>query len=1096
MEAEYIPLSEEFNKTQNTTPTTNTTPTPTTNTTTTPTTNGTTLPIPEPSEPAKPAPIIVKKYLKVIKSNINVRKFGIGSSIGNVTYSSIFNTSFLIKNITVDPKLGWKSLNNVTNESVGLVFPNDTKIERVVIQVGENNSYPTEFFIEYTNSTNDTFTRVPTPITLTDAPINRKVFDIAPITAKIVRLVITKYVKWPAMKFDLLFTDENCNEDNGYDETIDLDPQVEYDGRVILSRRNETDKDDYIRTYKIQPWEELPIDLLNLIRRFNETRYVNDKGLLPISKISVLTYSSIKSPENINYTLDKVGWAAKTNNPDEFAGVITPFPVNVTEIQIRPTDDGSFPTEVDIEYREALTDPSYKKLTSSPVKITNFSSNGIATIPINNIRVSEVKIIVKSYNKWPAMRFEITYTDPSYLVYLEAAKKIKNELRSRSVADRDEPVTEKGAPTSSGSLLGFEDPTSPKGWKGSINKPGYVGIKFPSFALLSGIRVINPNNGDVENFTVAYFDPNSHNIVKNITNGELTTDENGVRTFRFGRLIKALEIRIYVDSFKSWPAVRLELFRTLGSVWEEPEENPNDSVVRGGQIVSSGSVRGYENPAFTENDGWKSTTNNTDVYIGRRFDQATQVSGVKLTNGFVGDVKDFIVQYSEASNPTSFKDIRISEGKLTKDSRGIRIFRFGKTISVKEIRVVVKSFKTWPGLKLDFYVSRKQALINGSQIIAPAPPPTNVAVNTAHQMIVEESPAPSSTYQGTPASADEFILDGTLLTSGAATDYDYYGFEKLGWKSAKNQTGVFAGLQLFNNAVMPVSEARVTGDASNLTFQYYDSSSSTELKTAVPSEVVEKGGVSSYIFNPAIRAHRFQIVVGGYKSWPSFKFLLLTTTQYETVVRNATFVSSGSAAGFEASLVRENGWKSSTKNSTSDIYAGYTWKNPVRISILRISNPTIELGYKSFKILSKADANSDFEEIPIKARWQYHGYSVIPLNIKSTVEVRLLFTDSGSNSLGAKFDLMTSLGNYTFGKSFGAAKALTSITVSKVNGEYPPISVEYKNEAGNFVCYNSCKWIRLSNESGGKHNFETKFETKEVKMIARALDSPGQPIWQ
>lgn len=497
---------------------------------------------------------IIKKYLKIIKTNINVRKFGVGSTIGNVTFSSIFNTSFVVKNFTLNPRLGFKALKNVTNEYVGLVFENDTKIERVVIEVGENGSYPTEGFVEYSKD-NKTFTRLPKAITLKEAPVSKKVFEIEPITVRSVRFVITKWIKWPAVKIDFLFTDETCKEDVDQDELIDDDATVEYDSRVVLDRNNETDKDDYIRSFRIQTWDDLPVDLLNLIKRFNETRYINDKGVLPLSKIGLLTYSSIRAPENLNYTLDKLGWAADDNKTEQFVGIMSPFPVNVSEVQLRPTDDGSYISEFQVEYREDLNNETFRRLNQTfVVNLSNADPNGVISFKLNNIRATEVRLIVKKFVKWPTTRLEVTYSDPAYKIYLEAGEKLKEELRKKSVEDPDLPINIDNETIVQTSFQpGFESPSvSGDGWKSAVNQSGaiYVGVKFRNPTDVSGVRVISPTGKDVTGFYVRYADYNAPGFYKGFypSASTLSKDSKGNVILRFNKLLKISEFQIYVTS--------------------------------------------------------------------------------------------------------------------------------------------------------------------------------------------------------------------------------------------------------------------------------------------------------------------------------------------------------------------------------------------------------------------------------------------------------------------------------------------------------------------------------------------------------------------
>jgi hypothetical protein len=42
-------------------------------------------------------------------------------------------------------------------------------------------------------------------------------------------------------------------------------------------------------------------------------------------------------------------------------------------------------------------------------------------VKIPTIRAMEIRIYLKKWIKWPAMRFEILYHDPNYIAFLKAA---------------------------------------------------------------------------------------------------------------------------------------------------------------------------------------------------------------------------------------------------------------------------------------------------------------------------------------------------------------------------------------------------------------------------------------------------------------------------------------------------------------------------------------------------------------------------------------------------------------------------------------------------------------------------------------------------
>jgi hypothetical protein len=154
----------------------------------------------------------VKKYIKIMKTNINVSKYGISSVIGNLTYSSVVSSLYTV-NASINSPNGWKAANNQTNEYVGIKYPNITKVDRVRIEPGENNAYPTEIYVEW-SSDNSNFQNVSkTPLILSETPNNRTILTFSPVEALAIRLRITKYVGWPALRFEFLYTDETCREE-------------------------------------------------------------------------------------------------------------------------------------------------------------------------------------------------------------------------------------------------------------------------------------------------------------------------------------------------------------------------------------------------------------------------------------------------------------------------------------------------------------------------------------------------------------------------------------------------------------------------------------------------------------------------------------------------------------------------------------------------------------------------------------------------------------------------------------------------------------------------------------------------------------------
>lgn len=384
------------------------------------------------NKPAKGANATVhpkgKKYMKVIKTQIKVNKFGLCSGEGKLIYSSLFNKTY--RNYRVNNNVGWRSKSNDTKQWVGLEFMELFNVSQVQIATADDGSYPTEFYVEYSEDANE-FKRIPKKITLKKAPTKPITLEFTSVRAMAIRIAITKYIKWPAARFDFLYTDESCSSDEDTAEDVDQNDQYDYESSVVLNKKR-TDNKNYVRSLNIvqvdKNRKEIPNDFINFISLYNSSKRVKTEGYLYGSEIGVLSYSSILSEDNLDYGIDGYGWEAETNTTGEFFGLMFPYAVTVQKIEIRPTDSGAIPTSLRIQYSEDLVD--YKFLEKS-FKITNFSKNGIATLEIPAVYCMQMNIFVDEWNGWPAARFELLYVDERYRHFLEAAKKMKEKMAAK-----------------------------------------------------------------------------------------------------------------------------------------------------------------------------------------------------------------------------------------------------------------------------------------------------------------------------------------------------------------------------------------------------------------------------------------------------------------------------------------------------------------------------------------------------------------------------------------------------------------------------------------------------------------------------------------
>jgi len=62
------------------------------------------------------------------------------------------------------------------------------------------------------------------------APVKPVTLEFSSVVAMAIRFVITKFVIWPAARFEFLYTDDSCSSDEDSAEDIDTSDQYDYDG--------------------------------------------------------------------------------------------------------------------------------------------------------------------------------------------------------------------------------------------------------------------------------------------------------------------------------------------------------------------------------------------------------------------------------------------------------------------------------------------------------------------------------------------------------------------------------------------------------------------------------------------------------------------------------------------------------------------------------------------------------------------------------------------------------------------------------------------------------------------------------------------------
>lgn len=208
---------------------------------------------------------------------MKIVKYGLGSSIGKLIYSSVWGSQFK-KNASLKSEMGWKAKYNNSNQSVGLYFLNTVPVARIQILPGADNAYPTLCYIEYaTDPDGVNFTRYDTPLKIKNRPkVEPAMMQFnQPINVTAMRIVIDKYEVWPAMRFEVLYQDEECNEDENNVETYDDNPNYSYNGQLFLSKGNMTKSGQYVQSLGVYKPSDTDWAMMNLLRKFNSSKRVN-----------------------------------------------------------------------------------------------------------------------------------------------------------------------------------------------------------------------------------------------------------------------------------------------------------------------------------------------------------------------------------------------------------------------------------------------------------------------------------------------------------------------------------------------------------------------------------------------------------------------------------------------------------------------------------------------------------------------------------------------------------------------------------------------------------------------------------------------------
>lgn len=366
-----------------------------------------------------------KQYMKVIKTQIKVKKFGLCSGEGKLVYSSLLNKAY--RKYRIEGGVGWRAKTNDTKQWVGLEFMEPFNVSQIQIATADDGAYPSEFYIEYSLDGN-VFKRIPKVIKLNKAPTKVVTIEFSEVKALAIRFAITKFVKWPAARFDFLFTDETCSSDEDSAEDSDQTDRYDYDSSVVLNKRATDNTNNYVRSMDIvqidRNRKDLPNDFMDFVTLYNPGKRQKTEGYLYASEIGVLSSGPVFDEDSFDYGINGKGWKSEKNETNYF-GLALPYVVKFGRVEIRPTDEGFYPTKIQIEYSENLQD---YKLDEKIYEVGSFDKNGIAVVEIKPVSAMEIRARIIEWVGWPAARFEFLYIDERYQQFLAAAQKMKEKM--------------------------------------------------------------------------------------------------------------------------------------------------------------------------------------------------------------------------------------------------------------------------------------------------------------------------------------------------------------------------------------------------------------------------------------------------------------------------------------------------------------------------------------------------------------------------------------------------------------------------------------------------------------------------------------------
>lgn len=165
-----------------------------------------------------------------VPTAIQSKQYAAGSLVGKLTYSSLYNFSYLNYQVTdkVSTQGGWRAKSSNAGEWVGLSLRTPQTFYQVQIQKVDDDSYVSEFTVEF-RLNNEAWKEIPQVFVAADCN-SGQILSIDFVTAVVatdIRIVVKKFVKWPACRFDFIYNNfDERNEWQGIRNIAEIDKKI------------------------------------------------------------------------------------------------------------------------------------------------------------------------------------------------------------------------------------------------------------------------------------------------------------------------------------------------------------------------------------------------------------------------------------------------------------------------------------------------------------------------------------------------------------------------------------------------------------------------------------------------------------------------------------------------------------------------------------------------------------------------------------------------------------------------------------------------------------------------------------------------------